>query len=84
MRCRPLREGDIGGDGFGETVEAAVVFEVGLVNGEEGVAEQGQSADEIGISAAGMVLALDHSIPPDVSYENFMYFFKRKKEMLGI
>ena len=27
----------------------------------------------------GYIPTLDHSIPPDVSYENFMYYFKRKK-----
>jgi hypothetical protein len=43
-------------NGLGEAVQAAIVFEVGLVDGEEGIAQQGQSANEIGIAATGVVL----------------------------
>jgi uroporphyrinogen decarboxylase len=30
----------------------------------------------------GYIPTLDHSIPPDVSYENFLYYWTKKKEML--
>ena len=32
----------------------------------------------------GYVPTVDHSIPPDVSFQNFMYYWKRKKKMLGV
>jgi hypothetical protein len=32
----------------------------------------------------GYIPTLDHSIPPDVTYKNFMYYWMRKKEMLGV
>ncbi|MFH1008552.1 MAG: uroporphyrinogen decarboxylase family protein [Candidatus Latescibacterota bacterium] len=32
----------------------------------------------------GYIPTLDHSLPPDISYANFQYYFRRKKEMLGI
>jgi uroporphyrinogen decarboxylase len=31
----------------------------------------------------GYVPTLDHWIPPDISYDNFMYYWQRKREMLG-
>ena len=31
----------------------------------------------------GYIPTIDHSIPPDVSFENFSYYWKRKKELLG-
>ena len=34
-------------------------------------------------SRGGYIPTLDHSIPPDVPYENFQYYWQRKKEMLG-
>ncbi len=32
----------------------------------------------------GMVISVDHSMPPDISYPNFQYYIKRKKELMGI
>ena len=32
----------------------------------------------------GYIPTLDHAIPPNVSYSNFMYYWKRKKELLGV
>ena len=32
----------------------------------------------------GYIATIDHSLPPDIPYENFCYFWERKKEMLGI
>ncbi len=32
----------------------------------------------------GYIPTLDHAIPHDVPYENFQYYWKRKKEMLGV
>ena len=32
----------------------------------------------------GYIPHLDHTIPPDVPYEDFMYYWSRKKKMLGI
>ena len=35
------------------------------------------------VRGGGYIPTIDHSIPPDVSYENFSYYWKRKKELLG-
>ena len=32
----------------------------------------------------GYIPTVDHSLPPDISYANFQYYWRRKKEMLGI
>ena len=32
----------------------------------------------------GYIPTVDHSIPPDVSYRNFKYYWERKKELLGV
>jgi len=32
----------------------------------------------------GYTPTLDHWIPPDISYDNFMYYWQRKREMLGV
>ena len=32
----------------------------------------------------GYIPTIDHSIPPDVSFIDFMYYWKRKKQLLGI
>jgi uroporphyrinogen decarboxylase len=32
----------------------------------------------------GYVPTVDHSLPPDISYANFQYYWRRKKELLGI
>ena len=36
------------------------------------------------VEKGGYVPHIDHAIPHDVSYENFVYYWKRKKEMLGL
>lgn len=32
----------------------------------------------------GYIPTVDHSLPPDISYANFQYYWRRKKERLGI
>ena len=32
----------------------------------------------------GYIPMVDHSLPPDISYANFQYYWRRKKELLGI
>lgn len=32
----------------------------------------------------GYIPTCDHSMPPDISYDNFRYYWRRKKELLGI
>ncbi|MHB9026716.1 MAG: uroporphyrinogen decarboxylase family protein [Armatimonadota bacterium] len=34
--------------------------------------------------AGGYIPTLDHAVPPDVSYDNFCYYWQRKKELLGV
>jgi uroporphyrinogen decarboxylase len=34
--------------------------------------------------AGGYLPTCDHSMPPDISYENVCYYWSRKKELLGI
>jgi len=35
------------------------------------------------VEAGGCIPAVDHSVPPDVSWENFQYYLKRRAELLG-
>lgn len=32
----------------------------------------------------GYIPTIDHSLPPDIPYENFVYYWERKKQLLGI
>lgn len=32
----------------------------------------------------GYIATIDHSLPPDIPYGNFCYFWERKKELLGV
>ena len=36
------------------------------------------------VEQGGFIPHLDHAIPDDVPYENFAYYWERKKELLGI
>jgi len=36
------------------------------------------------VEGGGYIPTIDHSIPPDVPYENFVYYWERKKELLGV
>jgi len=36
------------------------------------------------VDKGGYVPTVDHSIPPDVSYDNFCYYWKQKKRLLGM
>lgn len=36
------------------------------------------------VEGGGYIPTIDHSIPPDVPYENFVYYWERKKKLLGI
>ncbi|MDD5704783.1 MAG: uroporphyrinogen decarboxylase family protein [Kiritimatiellae bacterium] len=35
------------------------------------------------VAGGGYIPTLDHSIPPDVSFANFQYYWERKKQLLG-
>jgi uroporphyrinogen decarboxylase len=40
---------------------------------------------QIGLAfEGGYVPTLDHAIPPDVTYDSFMYYWRRKKQLLGV
>ena len=32
----------------------------------------------------GYIPTIDHSLPPDIPYENFRYYWERKKELMGV
>ena len=48
-------EGWTCGDLFGEAVESAIVFQVWLVDGKQGAAQQGQGTYDIGIAASCVI-----------------------------
>ena len=44
-----------------------------------------QPVDHIPLAEqGGYMLHIDHAIPNDVPYENFAYYWERKKSLLGI
>lgn len=54
-----------------------------LVWGKEAI--DAELARKIPVSLEGGYIAtIDHSLPPDIPYANFCYFWERKKELLGI
>lgn len=36
------------------------------------------------VAAGGYIPTVDHRVPPDVTYENYLYYLKRKREVFGI
>jgi len=36
------------------------------------------------IEQGGYIPHVDHRVPPDVSYENYLYYIKRKREIIGV
>ncbi len=58
---------------------------------DKGVLAQGKAAIDAElarvmplIEGGGYIPTIDHSIPPDVPYENFAYYWERKKEWIGL
>ncbi|MHB9132180.1 MAG: uroporphyrinogen decarboxylase family protein [Armatimonadota bacterium] len=54
-----------------------------LTQGHEAIDRELQAKIPLAING-GYLPTLDHAIPPDVAYEDFLYYWRRKKEMLGI
>lgn len=36
------------------------------------------------VEEGGFIPTVDHTVPPDVSWENFIYYMQKKREMLGL
>jgi hypothetical protein len=36
------------------------------------------------VQQGGMIPHVDHRVPPDVSFDDYLYYLKRKRELLGI
>jgi len=54
-----------------------------LVWGKEAIDEELERKLPVALEG-GYIPTIDHSLPPDIPYENFCYFWERKKELLGI
>ena len=54
-----------------------------LARGKEAIDRELESKIPLAFEG-GYVPALDHGIPPDVSYANYMYYWERKKRLLGV
>lgn len=54
-----------------------------LVRGRTAIDEELEAKIPLALEG-GYIPTVDHGIPPDVPYENFLYYWNRKKEMLGI
>jgi len=35
------------------------------------------------VESGGFIPCIDHAIPPDVSYADFLYYLEKKAELLG-
>ena len=54
-----------------------------LAEGQEAIDKELEKCVPVALEG-GYVPTIDHSLPPDISYANFQYYWRRKKEMLGI
>jgi len=54
-----------------------------LAHGERAIDEELESKIALAFEG-GYVPTVDHSIPPDVSFHNFTYYWSRKKKLLGV
>ncbi len=52
-----------------------------LARGREAIDKELQRVKAL-MAKGGFIPHIDHSVPEDVSYENFLYYLKRKREML--
>jgi hypothetical protein len=54
-----------------------------LAEGKEAIDRELERCIPVALEG-GYIPTVDHSLPPDISYANFQYYWQRKKEMLGI
>lgn len=54
-----------------------------LVWGTEAIDEELERKIPVALEG-GYIPTIDHSLPPDIPYENFCYFWERKKALLGV
>jgi len=54
-----------------------------LVWGTEAIDEELERKMPVALEG-GYIPTIDHSLPPDIPYENFCYFWERKKALLGV
>ena len=59
------------------------IDKMALAHGKEAIDRELESKIPLAWKG-GYIPTIDHSIPPNVSYENFVYYWKRKKQMLNI
>lgn len=52
------------GDGFCEAIDSAVLFQMRLMDSEEGIAQERQRANQVGITAAGGIFAQTGILTP--------------------
>jgi len=53
-----------------------------LIKGKKEIEEELYSQVPYLLETGGYIPTIDHSIPPDVSYENFLYYLELKKKLL--
>jgi len=59
------------------------VNKIALINGKKSIDNELERIKDV-VNSGGYIPHVDHRVPPDVSYENYIYYLKRKKEIFKI
>ena len=71
-------------DQFGERVLLlGGVDKKALIAGKEAIARELRRLEPL-VRQGGCIPHVDHRVPPDVSYENYLYYLKVKRDLFGI
>jgi len=62
---------------------AGGVDKMALIAGKEAIIEDLKRLDPL-VQDGGFIPHVDHRVPPDVTYENYLYYLKEKRAWLGI
>ncbi|MCX7917976.1 MAG: hypothetical protein N2589_07660, partial [bacterium] len=54
-----------------------------LIYGKEAIDKEFERIKDT-VDAGGFIPHIDHRVPADVSYENYLYYLKKKKEIFNI
>lgn len=59
------------------------VDKIALIHGKEAIDREIDRIKDL-VEEGGYIPHVDHRVPPDVSYENYLYYLKKKKEVFKI
>ncbi len=79
--ARPLRRADVRQEYGQGILLIGGVNKLSLIRGKEAIDRELENLHPL-VERGGFIPCVDHRVPPDVSFENSLYYRKKKKELL--